>query len=93
MRGRDTAGATGTSASNVDYLEAGGALLRGGYGGDQVAEPDTGNVPNALFVDTGYTDYYRGYNQLWIMTGHSYWKIWVGYWWEDNVWTDASHQF
>ncbi|MCL5952746.1 MAG: hypothetical protein M1132_13680 [Chloroflexi bacterium] len=91
--GRDSAEATGVDASDVTYLEAGGALLKGGYGGTQYPV-NTGNVANTTSVDTGWTDYYRGSNLLWIMTGHSYWDIWVGtYHWVDNIFADDSHQF
>jgi hypothetical protein len=93
VRGRNTSQATGTSSGNVNYLEAGGALLRGGYGGDQVATPDTGNVSHVTSVDTGWTSYYRGYNQYWNMTGHSYWSIQIGSTWTDSNWVDADHQF
>ncbi|OQY97079.1 MAG: hypothetical protein B6D41_04510 [Chloroflexi bacterium UTCFX4] len=93
VSGRVSAATTNVSAANVNYLEAGGTLLKGGYGGTQYPV-DTGNIAHVTSVDTGWTAYYHGTNLLWIMSGHSYWDIWVGsYRWIDNVWADNSHQF
>ena len=93
VRGRNESWVIGTSPSNVNYLQAGGALLKGGYEGQMMESTDTGRKPNVTYVDTGFTKYYRGYNMYWSMTGHAYWSVNIGYTWEDNIWADAHHQF
>ena len=94
VRGKVKSRVTGTSASNVNFLEAGGALLRGGYTGPNVEYVDTGDVPNVLSVNTGWTSYYTGFNDHWVMTGHSYFSIEVGSnTWEKSIWKDASKTF
>ncbi len=90
VRGAVTSQVTGTTASHVNYLEAGGALMKDGYSGTDMQDVNTGNVAYVTYVDTGWTSYYRGYNEYWIMTGHSYWSIDT---WNSNMWVGASHQF
>lgn len=92
--GHVTAQATNTVNANVAYLESGGALLRGGYGGTQEVAQDTGHLAHTTWVDTGWSALFHGNTgEYWLQTGHSYWSIWVGYQWENNIWVDKGQQF
>lgn len=95
VRGRNTAQFVGGPASAVQYLQAGGALLRDDdgvdpYAGSIMATTDTGRVGYTTFVDTGWTGSHGGWDDYWIMTGHTYFKIWNN---ENSTFQDNHHDF